>query len=99
VCPSRKRFGKLPVVGSYHSDELVETVVRAAVDSHPAWVIATCVQRAEGIMNEGRSQLYDLAVRWLAYARDAYRFGRRESEWADYLLSLIEQHRRKPKGP
>src|SRR5262249_55687917 len=84
-----------PYVGSYYSDELIETVVRAAVASHPAWVIATCTRRTGGIMYEGRSQLYDLAVRWLAYARDAHRFAGREGEWAEYLRALIEQHRRK----
>ena len=84
-----------PSVGSYYGDELVETVVRAAVASHSEWVIATCTRRAEGIMNEGRSQLYDLAVRWLAHTGEAYRVAGREGAWAEYLRALIEQHRRK----
>jgi uncharacterized Zn finger protein len=84
-----------PYVGSYYSDEIIEPVLRAAVASHPKWVIATGTQRAEGIANEGRSQVYDLAARWLGYAAEASRVAGREGEWADYLRGLIEQHRRK----
>jgi uncharacterized Zn finger protein len=80
---------------SSHSDELVETVLQAAIPSQPDWVISTAKGRAEGIANAGRSKEYVVAARWLGYAREAYRAAGREAEWSAYLADLIAQHRRK----
>ena len=78
-------------------EALVARVAEAAVESHPDWVIRTCRQRAESIMDEGVSKHYDEAVSWLAKARDAHLSSGREEEWRDYLDGLIERHRRKYK--
>jgi uncharacterized Zn finger protein len=76
---------------------LVARVADAAIESHPDWVIETCREEAEEIMNEGRSKYYDEAVTWLAKARDAYLAAGREQEWQAYLEELISHHQRKYK--
>ena len=76
---------------------LVERVVDAAVESRPEWVIRTCQREAEAIIEEGRSQHYHRAVRWLEKARAAYRVAGREEEWWAYLEELTRRHQRKYK--
>jgi uncharacterized Zn finger protein len=76
---------------------LVARVADAAIESHPDWVIETCREEAEEIMNEGRSKYYDEVVTWLAKARDAYLAAGREQEWQAYLEELISHHQRKYK--
>ena len=79
------------------SYQLIEPVVDAAIKSHPDWVIRACRQQAEPIMDQGKSQYYHHAVRWLEKARAAYRAAGREAEWLEYLESLIRRHGRKHK--
>ncbi|MCC7370840.1 MAG: hypothetical protein IT306_20675 [Chloroflexi bacterium] len=74
---------------------LVELVADAASATHPDWVIKASRKQAESIMDEGKSQYYGSAARWLARARDAYLESGREAEWRAYLASLLERHRRK----
>ncbi|HEY4386691.1 MAG TPA: hypothetical protein VGN34_19725 [Ktedonobacteraceae bacterium] len=76
---------------------LVERVVDAAMQSHPAWVIKVCRQQAEPFMDEGKAQYYHTAANWLAKARTAYRNMGREEEWRTYLSELLDRHRRKYK--
>ncbi len=76
---------------------LIEQVVDAAIEHRPEWVIRACRQQAESIMNQGRSQHYHHAVRWLEKARTAYRIAGRETEWQEYLEALIRRHWRKYK--
>lgn len=72
-------------------------VADAAIESHPEWVINNCRERAEEIMDEGRSKYYGDAITWLEKARDAYLSSGREEEWLDYLGELTNQHWRKYK--
>ena len=87
----------IEVVEESPSDALVDEVVDAAVETHPGWVIRTCRDRAEEIMDSGASKYYDEAVRWLAKARDASLSDGRDEEWQDYLDELVSQHQRKYK--
>jgi uncharacterized Zn finger protein len=80
---------------SYAGYATVERVVDAAIRSHPDWVIQQCRRQAEPIMDQGKSQHYHHAVRWVEKARAAYRAAGREAEWQAYLRDLIARHRRK----
>jgi uncharacterized Zn finger protein len=74
---------------------LVEQVVEAAIPEHADWAIRMCRQQAEPIMNQGKSQHYHHAVRWLEKARTAYGTTGREAEWQAYLGDIMTRHRRK----
>ena len=76
---------------------LVEQVVDVAIESRPNWAIRACLRQAEPIIEEGRSQHYHHAVRWLEKARTAYQAAGREKEWRDYLEQLTHRHQRKYK--
>lgn len=78
-------------------EALVARVADAAIESHPQWVIETCREQAEEIMDQGRSKYYAEAVSWLAKARDAWLASGREEEWRSYLDGLIDLHQRKYK--
>lgn len=73
----------------------VEKVVDAAWQSHPDWVIRVCKKQAEPIMDEGKSQHYHHALRWLSKARQAYLAAGREAELRAYLDELIAKHARR----
>ena len=77
--------------------DLVARVADAAIESHPDWVIETCRRRAEEIMNQGRSKVYDEAVDWLEKVQDSHLAAGREEEWLAYLEELIYHHQRKYK--
>jgi uncharacterized Zn finger protein len=79
--------------GATHT--LVEQVAEAAINSHPDWVIAASRRQAEGIVDDGKSQYYGAAARWLGKARAAYQANGREQEWQSYLAGLLDRHRRK----
>jgi uncharacterized Zn finger protein len=74
---------------------LLDQVVDAAIPSHAEWAIQTCCQQAESIMNQGKSQYYHHAARWLQKARAAYRTADRVTEWETYLCEIMARHRRK----
>jgi uncharacterized Zn finger protein len=74
---------------------LLAQVVDAAIPSHADWAIQICRQQAEPIMQQGQSQHYHHAVRWLEKARAAYRTTGRETEWQAYLAEMMTRHRRK----
>ena len=46
-------------------------------------------------MDEGKSQHYSIAARWLSKAKRAYLASSRQAEWEDYLQSLLKRHARK----
>ncbi len=81
--------------GATHT--LVERVADAAIASHPEWVIQTCSQQAEPIMDGGKAQYYGAAANWLRKARSAYLAGGQEKEWQSYLAGLLERHGQKHK--
>lgn len=89
--------GAIALVDRYGDDTLVAIVAEAALESHPDWVIQTCRQRAERIMNRGKSERYYDAVKWLFKAGQAYRGASRDNEWRSYLKDLVIRHRRKHK--
>ncbi len=60
----------IDAVDGSSSYELIEQVVDAAIELNPEWVIRTCRRQAEPIIEGGKAQYYDHAVRWLAKARD-----------------------------
>ena len=74
---------------------LVEQVADAALASHPEWVIRACRAQAERIMDEGKSQYYQYAARWLEKARRASLATGRDDEWRTYMEELLARHRRK----
>ena len=77
------------------SYSLLERVVDAAIPSHADWAVQICRQQAEPIMQQGQSQHYHHAARWLEKARAAYRTAGRETEWQAYLAELLTRYRRK----
>lgn len=74
---------------------LVERVADAAIPSHPEWVIRTCRQQAERIMDAAQSKYYHFAVAWLERARAASVAAGRQDEWRQYVESLLGRHGRK----
>ena len=85
----------IAVVDRRGDDTLVARVVEAALESNPEWVIQTCRKRAERIMDGGKSERYDNAVKWLVKAQEAYRAAGRDEDWQSYLDDLLIHHRRK----
>src|SRR5438552_2701533 len=81
--------------GAPYDYTLVERVADAAVQSHPDWVIRTCRQQAEQIMDAAQSKYYHHAVAWLRRARAAALASGRQDEWRQYVDSLLARHGRK----
>lgn len=79
----------------YTGYSTVESVVDAAWQSHPDWVIRQCKAQAEPIMDQGKSRYYHHAVRWLGKARQAYLAAGQADAWSTYLEGLISKHTRK----
>jgi uncharacterized Zn finger protein len=79
----------------YVGHDVLEAVVDAATGTHPDWVTQRCRAQAEYIMDEGKSQHYDSAARWLEKARAAYQVAGREADWQTYLHELFAKHWRK----
>ena len=87
----------LAAVRKTHDYALMGRVVEAATPTHPEEVIALCKSQAEPIMEEGRSDLYDVAASWLSRAKAAYLAADQKKAWQDYLTTLRNQHQRKYK--
>lgn len=84
-------------VGSVGYTSEIEKVVNAALMTRPEWAIQTSRKQAEAIMDEGRAQHYDIAVRWLMKTRTAYFALGHDEEWRAYLADLLTRHHRKYK--
>ncbi|MDJ0733521.1 MAG: hypothetical protein QNJ47_05435 [Nostocaceae cyanobacterium] len=82
---------------SYYASELLERVMNAAIPHCPDWVITKARQLAEEIMNRGKADRYDNAVRWLKKAKAAYVQLGKQSEWSAYRAELKNIHGRKRK--
>ncbi len=82
-------------LGEHPSHTPLEKVVDVAINSHPDWVIKMCKRQAEYIMDNGKSQLYHAAARWLSKARQAYMATKRSAEWQAYLDEQLKKHARK----
>jgi uncharacterized Zn finger protein len=72
-------------------------VVEATRASTPDWGIRKYQERAEEIMDAGRSGSYDTAVSWLRQARDIYQQHNRLPDWQRYLDGILATHQRKYK--
>ncbi|MBD2502200.1 SWIM zinc finger family protein [Anabaena azotica] len=83
-------------LSSYNS-ALIHRVMEAAVSHNPDWVIANARRRAERIMDEGKAEYYDDAIKWLKKVRAAYIKSGRQADWLKYREKLIEVHARKRK--
>lgn len=81
----------------YYRSELVHRVMQASVSTHPDWVIETARAQAEPIMDQGKADRYQAAVRWLAQAKAAYMQAGRLPEWQTYFTQLQSLHTRKRK--
>ena len=81
----------------YATHTLVEQVVNVALtsQSHLDWVIQTCREQAEYIMDRGKAEYYYSAGNWLTKARTAYQSADRKGEWQTYLSELLITHGRK----
>ncbi len=80
-----------------HQGAIVERVMKAALENHADWVLEQAQRRAEPIMDEGKSQRYQDAARWLEHARAAYDRLDRFDDWELYLAKLEAKHKRRYK--
>jgi uncharacterized Zn finger protein len=78
----------------YTSSKTLAQVMDAAIKHQPRWVIDQARQKAEPIMDEGKSAQYAEAVDWLRKVKQAYHTLGQDQEWRDYLGALREKHRR-----
>ncbi len=81
----------------YLSRSMLRSVMQAAMENHPDWVIQRSRAEAEEIMDAGRSNAYDTAAEWLALTRSGHLSAGQQSEWAALLASLIQKHAKKYK--
>lgn len=81
----------------YYRSEAVHRVMQAALATHPDWVIEVARAQAEQIMDRGKADRYQEAVRWLQQARAAYLQAGRQAEWLTYFNQLQLAHSRKRK--
>jgi uncharacterized Zn finger protein len=82
---------------SYYASESLELVMDAAIPHRSDWVIVKARQLAEEIMNRGKADRYDSAVRWLKKVKAAYVQLGQQSEWSAYRAELENIHGRKRK--
>lgn len=82
---------------SYYHSELVHRVMQAVVSTHPDWVITEARKRAEPIMEQGKADRYQEAVRWLQQLKAAYVQSGQQTVWTTYFNQLQSKHARKRK--
>lgn len=82
---------------NYYRSELVHRVMDAAIFHRPDWVIDNARRRAEPIMEQGKADRYNEAVRWLQKAKAAYFQLGQQTEWSAYRSQLVTTHGRKRK--
>lgn len=76
---------------------VVEPVVDAVWEERPDWVIDVCKEQAEPIIEEGQSDRYRHAVRWLEKAGKAAQAAGKLDEWCAYVEDLRDEQYRKYK--
>lgn len=80
----------------WYENELIP-VLNAMIPHRPDWVINIERERAERIINAGKSNHYDEAVQWLKKVREAYQAAGRQHDWQTYLDAIRRDHGRKYK--
>ena len=78
-------------------DKTLMRLAERAYTAHPDWAIALSFRVAAPIMDEGRSDSYEVAAQWLGIAARAYAASNRSDEWPARLEATIKTHRRKYK--
>lgn len=76
---------------------VIEPVVAGVKTERPDWTIEICQSQAEPIMEQGKHDSYETAVRWLRRAGEAARAGDKLDDWREYVETLREEHYKKYK--
>ncbi|MGB7892113.1 MAG: SWIM zinc finger domain-containing protein, partial [Microcoleus sp.] len=82
---------------SGYESALIHRVMGAAIAHRPDWTIANACRLAESIMDQGKSEDYDRAIKWLEKARAAYLQMGQNLQWCAYRSQLMQIHHRKRK--
>ncbi|MEI6443135.1 MAG: SWIM zinc finger family protein [Nostocales cyanobacterium ELA583] len=82
---------------SYYGSNILHRVMGAVIPHRPDWVIEKACKLAETIMDQGKADRYDTAVRWLKKVQAAYFQLGQQAEWSAYRLQLETAHGRKRK--
>jgi uncharacterized Zn finger protein len=85
------------VEGGYCSRELKLRVMQVAAGFNPQWVITKGKAFAEDIINRGKSEYYEDAVKWLEQVKRAYLGSNQQEEWRSYRQQLVEVNSKKRK--
>jgi hypothetical protein len=80
-----------------YSAELVMRVADHVISEQPQEVRLVAQKHAESIMDNGRSNDYELARDWLLLTRDGFRGEEKETDWETYKANLLKTHARKYK--
>jgi uncharacterized Zn finger protein len=93
-----EEYEKAIAIADRFSDyEVVRPVVEAVWEDHPHWTIDACKEQAEPIIEEGASQRYRHAVRWLEYAGKAAQASDQLDEWRTYVRDIRDEQYQKYK--
>lgn len=76
---------------------VTETVVTAVTEQRPQWVISTCKSQAEPIIEQGKHDSYETAVRWLRQAGEAAQAADELEAWREYVETTRDDHYQKYK--
>jgi uncharacterized Zn finger protein len=76
---------------------VIETVVTGVTEERPEWVLSTCKAQAEPIIEQGKHDSYETAVRWLRRAGEAAQAADQLEEWREYVETLRDEHYQKYK--
>ena len=76
---------------------VIEPVVEAVIKERPDWVISTCKAQAEPIVEQGKHDSYETAVRWLRRAGEAAQAAHQLEEWREYVETMRDEHYQKYK--
>jgi uncharacterized Zn finger protein len=76
---------------------VIEPVVEAVIEERPDWVISTCKAQAEPIVEQGKHDSYETAVRWLRRAGEAAQAAEELEEWHEYIETMRDEHYQKYK--
>ena len=76
---------------------VIEIVVEAVIEERPQWVISTCKAQAEPIVEQGKHDSYETAVRWLRRAGEAAQAADELEEWREYVETMRDEHYQKYK--
>ena len=82
---------------SSYWEQMVLSVMDAAITSHSQWVVENATARANAIMDAGKAKYYSAAVEWLKRVKAAYSALDQTQDWLRYRRQLADDHGRKRK--